>query len=92
MRIYTIDQGKLDCASIELSTDGKSIIADDYRIVPSDEVVRIVDDKEPTPSREDILNWIRETNDLGKASNDYCSLWDLYCDSFNLDWETGEPI
>ena len=43
MRIYFDDGGKLDCVELEVTMDGY-LIADEYRIVPIEEIVRIVDD------------------------------------------------
>lgn len=43
MRIYCYDGSKLDCTVIEFCMDG-NLIADEYRIVPLDEIIRIEDD------------------------------------------------
>ena len=42
MKIIYYDGSILECNTIEFSGDGKSLIADDYIIVPLIEVVRIV--------------------------------------------------
>lgn len=42
MTIIFYDGSKLDCNEIEFSTDGSNIIADQYRIVPLIEILRIV--------------------------------------------------
>lgn len=42
MTIIYYDGSKLECNKIEISTDGKSIIADGYRIIPLLEVLRII--------------------------------------------------
>ncbi len=44
MRIIYYDGSKLDCESIEVVDDGKTLIADDIYIVPIAEVQRIVSD------------------------------------------------
>lgn len=80
MRIFTFDGGKLDCHSIEISTDARAIIADEYRLLPTDEVVRIIDDKEPEPTREEIVAWLSEHEQV----------WEDFCYHFDLDVVTGE--
>ena len=42
MTIYLYDGSTLECNEIEFSSDGKSIIADEYRIISMLEVLRIV--------------------------------------------------
>lgn len=42
MTIIYYDGSKLECNEIEISTDGKNIIVDGYRIVPLLEVLRII--------------------------------------------------
>ena len=42
MIIVYYDGSTLECERVEFSTDGKSLIADDYRLIPLVEVVRII--------------------------------------------------
>lgn len=44
MRIYLYDGSKLDCTEIEFNMYGNALIADEYRTISLDEVVRITDD------------------------------------------------
>lgn len=44
MKIVYYDGGILECSTIEVSTDGANLIADDIYIVPLLEVVRILSD------------------------------------------------
>ena len=76
MRIYMNDGGKLDCTEIEIGMDG-NIFADEYRIVPTDEVVRIVDDREPRPTRDEIISWLQEHEQA----------WEDFCEHFGTDSE-----
>ena len=43
MRIYFDDGSKLDCTEIEFTMNG-NLIADEYRTVPLEEIIRITDD------------------------------------------------
>lgn len=79
MRIYMNDGGKLDCTEIEISMSGE-IIADEYRIVPTDEVVRIVDDREPKPTRNEIIGWLQE----------HKQAWEDFCEHFDIESEDEE--
>lgn len=42
MKIIFYDGSALECNSIEISGDGKNLIADEYRVVPLIEVLRII--------------------------------------------------